>query len=78
MEMKNYNQLPVAGFVDVSIFNMLGQKVTTLINVEQPAGIHRVTWDGKNSFDQEVASGLYFYRIRAGNNVVTKKCLLLR
>jgi glucuronoarabinoxylan endo-1,4-beta-xylanase len=66
-------QLPVAGNVKISIYNLLGKKVATLVSEKLPAGIHEVEWDAKG-----FSSGVYFYRMQAGNFVSTKKILLIR
>jgi flagellar hook assembly protein FlgD len=58
--------------VTLKVYNTLGQLVTTLVNGEQGAGYHEVRFDGSN-----LASGVYFYRLQAGNFVQTKKLLLL-
>ena len=65
--------LPVAAHVEIRIFNMLGQQVSSLIDKKQTAGVHRIQWDGSG-----FPSGLYFYRIQAGEFCDTKKCLLLK
>jgi flagellar hook assembly protein FlgD len=49
--------------VEVSIYNILGQKVRILEEGTRDAGIHNLTWDGRNAYQQLSASGLYFYRI---------------
>jgi len=65
--------LPKAMHVELCVFNILGQKVETLINEHQAAGQHTISW----AADQR-ASGIYFYRIRAGDVVETKKMVLLK
>lgn len=55
--------LPVAGAVDVRIFDMRGHEVRHLLQVEQGAGQQSVFWNGKDSGDRDVASGVYFARI---------------
>jgi hypothetical protein len=65
--------LPNAAHVKLEIFNIMGQKVTTLLNRHLEAGNHSVSWDGNN-----VASGVYFYRLQAGDMVDTKKMVLLK
>jgi len=70
--------LPVASQVELSVYNVLGQKVNTLVNSEMPAGDHTVTWDGRNSSGGSVSSGVYFYRIQANNYVETKKMMMLK
>lgn len=59
--------------VRVTIYNMLGQKITTLVNSNQKAGTHSVVWNAAN-----VASGLYLYKVKAGKSLAIKKCLLLK
>ncbi|RMF58393.1 MAG: T9SS C-terminal target domain-containing protein, partial [Calditrichaeota bacterium] len=64
--------------VRIDVYNMLGQKVRTLVNKVQAAGNHSVTWDGRNDAGKTVTSGLYLYRIKAGSFVEVKKMLLLK
>ena len=68
----NYN-LPEAGKVVLRVFDVLGEEVASLVNSEQAAGQHSVSFNGKN-----LASGMYIYRIEFGNQSLTKKMLLLR
>jgi len=70
--------LPEASQVSLNVYNILGQVVRTLVDEELPAGPHSVTWDGKNGQGSEVASGVYFYRIKAGNFESTERMTLLR
>jgi hypothetical protein len=70
--------LPDAAKVTLSIYNILGQKVTTLVDGEKTAGTHSVFWDGKDKSGAEVASGIYFYRIKAGDFQEQKKMLLIK
>jgi hypothetical protein len=65
--------LPQKSQVTLKVFNTLGQLVTTLVNGEQEAGYHEVRFDGSN-----LASGVYFYRLQAGDFVQTKRLLLLK
>lgn len=65
--------LPDKAQVKVSVFNMLGQKVSTLINRSQNAGYHSVKFDAAN-----LTSGTYFYRIEAGSFTETKKMMLIK
>lgn len=71
-------QLPKDSYVRLDIFNIMGQKLTTLIEEHQSAGFKTVKWDGRDSSGFELASGLYFYRIKAGDFVSTKKMTLIR
>jgi len=70
--------LPKDAQVNLSIYNVLGQHVTTLVNELQRAGKQTVTWDGTDASGVSVASGVYFYKIRAGDYSNTKKMLLLK
>ncbi len=65
--------LPTPGFVTLSIFNILGEKVATLVSEELTAGSYKYEWDAT-----ELTSGIYFYRIQAGSFVETKKMILLK
>jgi hypothetical protein len=65
--------LPVATDVKIDIFNILGQRVATLMNEHQEAGEHSITWNAS-----PYSSGVYFYRITTGEAVGTKKMLLLK
>jgi hypothetical protein len=65
--------LPEASHVNISIYDLLGRKIETLVNGEQPAGYHQVKWDSKDK-----ASGAYFYTIHAGDFVDSKKMLLVK
>ncbi len=70
--------LPRAAKVRLEIFNILGQRVRTLVNGKLPAGVRQVQWDGRNDAGQAMASGVYIYRLRAGNHIQSRKMLLLR
>jgi hypothetical protein len=66
------------GPVEIEILNVLGQRVRTLTNEFLTAGRKTVNWDGKSDRGEEVASGIYFCRIRNGEYSKTRKMLLLR
>lgn len=70
--------LPKAAQVKLSVYNLLGQKIETLVNKKQPAGKHFINWDGKNYAGQAVSSGLYIYRVEAGNISRSEKMVLLK
>ena len=70
--------IPERTYVKMEVYNLLGRKVATLVDGQEKAGIHRVTWDGRNTSGERLASGIYFYRIRAGDFIFTRKMLLLR
>ncbi|HUI10834.1 MAG TPA: T9SS type A sorting domain-containing protein [Bacteroidota bacterium] len=65
--------LPVRSKTQLAVYNMLGQLVSTLVNGEEEAGEHSVTFDASN-----VASGVYFYRLQSGSFVKSLKLLVLR
>ncbi|HAW80229.1 MAG TPA: hypothetical protein DCX27_11290, partial [Balneola sp.] len=65
--------LPQSGEVRLDVFTITGQLVTTLVNSRMSSGEHAVTFDGSN-----LASGVYIYRIMAGNNVQTKRMTLIK
>jgi subtilisin family serine protease len=70
--------LPTRSDISISIYNLLGQKVKTLLETSKPAGRYKTEWDGTDNNNQSVASGLYFYQIKAGDFVESKKMLLLK
>ena len=70
--------LPRRSSVRIDVFNLLGQKVRTLVNRKESAGSYSITWDGLSSSGESVSTGVYFYRFQAGNHVETKKMLLLK
>ncbi len=65
--------LPTASDVRLDVFNILGQRVATLVNQKQEVGEHTITWDASR-----FSSGVYFYRIQTAEAVETKKMLLLK
>lgn len=70
--------LPVNSKVSLKIYNIKGQLVRTLLDKEVEAGQHKVVWDGKNQKGEIVASGIYFYRLKAGDYVSVKKMGLVK
>jgi hypothetical protein len=66
-------QLPVAGNVSLKVFDMLGKEVATLVNARQEAGAYTVNFNANN-----LSSGVYFYRLQAGNFVQTRKMMLVK
>ena len=64
--------------VTLEIYDFLGRKVRTLLNKKQSAGSYEVSWDGKNDQGIKVASGIYFYTLRAGKYVKTNRMILLK
>lgn len=70
--------LPLASPVDLSVFDVAGRRVATLINGLQGAGYHEVTWDGRDAAGRTVASGTFFYQLKVGEDVKTGKMLMLK
>jgi hypothetical protein len=70
--------LPETSRVTLSIHNLLGQEVRSLVRGMQPAGSRSCVWDGKDNAGRPVCSGTYFYRLEAGNSVTSRKMILLK
>jgi len=70
--------LPYDGRVKVEIYNLLGQRLITLVDEYQKAGHKRVKWDGRAENGSEMGSGVYFYRLEASHHRSTKRMVLLR
>ena len=70
--------LGTAGRAEMIVFNVVGQRVRTLIDGDLDAGTHNVRWDGTDDNGRSVASGLYFYRLTSDNFTETKKMALLK
>ena len=66
-------QLAIGGHVDLSIYNILGKKITTLISEELIAGNHTTEWDAS-----KLSSGIYYYRIKTGKFQEFKRMILLK
>jgi flagellar hook assembly protein FlgD len=64
--------------VELSIYNIKGQLVKTLVHEFKPAGEHSVIWDGRDSNGNRVSSGIYFYKLRAGDFQKVRKMILLK
>jgi len=66
-------KIPESGLVTIKVYDILGREVQTLVDQQLPAGFYETQFDGSN-----LASGIYFYRIKAGKFVQTKKLMLLK
>lgn len=64
--------------VHFEIFNVLGQRVKTLVDETLEPGNYRTTWDGTDECNEPVSSGVYFYRIQTGQIAKTKKMILMK
>ena len=70
--------LPENSLVNITIYDMLGRQVKTLINQTQDAGYRSVIWDATNDYGKPVSAGIYLYQIQAGEYISTKKMVLLK
>ena len=70
--------LPKAETVKLAVYSITGQLVRSLVNNNQAAGEHRVSWDGRDGKGNRVAAGIYLYRLAAGNNTASGKIVMLR
>ncbi len=71
--------LPIASTVTISIYNVMGQEVATILPLQdKPAGTYRVNWDGLDRSGNQVASGTYFYSMRFGNFTKTKQMTFMK
>lgn len=73
----NYT-LSNAGNVELSVYNILGEKVKTLVSQKLTAGRHSVTWNATNDLGVRVATGVYFYKLDMGGQVQVRKMLLVK
>ena len=75
----NYS-LPVAGAVRLTVYNLLGQRVVSIVNEFQQAGNYRASWNGRDKFGKLLSSGVYLYNLNVDNGKFseTKKMLLLK
>ncbi len=71
-------QIPNAAHVTLIIYNLLGQKICTLVDEKKQAGYHNVHWDGRNDYRVAVASGVYIYVLNTDNFSNYKKMVLIR
>lgn len=70
--------LPKEQEIELTVYNLKGQKVSQLARGQFPAGEHSVVWSGKDNNGKQVSSGLYFYKLKTNEKVISKKMLLLK
>jgi hypothetical protein len=70
--------VPGKNFVSLDVYDVAGRVVKRLISKEMAANVYKVAWDGTNNRGQQVASGVYFYKLIAGPHVATRKMVLIR
>jgi len=66
------------GNVMINVYNVRGQRVRTLLNENREPGHHSVVWNGTDDTGRALSSGIYFYRIVAGENTATRRMLLMK
>ena len=71
-------RLSVAGDVKLSIYNLLGQRIKTLVDYYQGAGEHLIVWNGADDSNCPVSSGIYVYKIETHKMRIQKKMILIR
>ena len=71
-------QLPQTGFVELTVYDITGREVSTLVSTIQNAGYYRVNWNAADNRGNKVASGVYMYRMTAGSFTQIKKMMLLK
>jgi hypothetical protein len=67
-----------SALVNITVYNILGKSITTLVNEDKTPGEYSTVWNGKDINGNEVPSGIYFYSIRNGNFALVKKMVLLK
>ncbi len=70
-------QLPTAAHARLEVFNMLGQRIETLVDGERPAGVHTAMWDATDAAGQAVAAGVYIYRLHSAGVELTRRMVLV-
>ena len=70
--------LPYGETVDLTVYTISGQKVATLVQGTRAVGYHQVFWDGRDEVGAALASGVYLYSLQVGDQLETRKMLLLR
>jgi hypothetical protein len=70
--------LPKREHLQLTIYDILGREVRTLIDDDRPAGNYDIFWDGRNNDGDDIASGVYLYQIRTSDFASTRKLLLIK
>lgn len=70
-------QLPSAGHVRLDVFNVLGQRLATLVDAERSAGAHTAQWDGTDAAGRAVGAGVYIYRLSSGGMTESRRMVLV-
>jgi len=70
--------IPETGRARVSVYNIKGQKVKDLLNTEMTRGTHRLVWDGRDTNNRNVSSGIYFFKLESGGKTSVRKAMLIK
>jgi flagellar hook assembly protein FlgD len=70
--------LPIDENVNLSIYNVKGQKIKTLSNDRFNSGKHSIVWNGRDESNNAVSSGIYFYKLATDNQTIVKKCIMMK
>ena len=70
--------IPTAGDVSLKVYNLRAEEIATLVEVSKEAGFHLAFWNGKTGAGQQVASGVYVYRLQVGGRSITQKMAFLK
>ena len=70
-------QIPETSFITIKVYDVLGNEIATLVNEEKPTGSYEVEFQSATG-SWQLASGMYFYQLKVGNYVETKKMLMLK
>jgi len=71
-------EIPKPGFVNISIYDLKGKLIKTLVHKKQEQGNYRIQWDGKNNSGLKVSSGVYIYAIENEKSIISKKMILVK
>ncbi|RMH72077.1 MAG: T9SS C-terminal target domain-containing protein [Gemmatimonadetes bacterium] len=70
-------ELPTPSHVSINVYDVMGRRVTTLVNENKEAGFHTVTWNGRNDQQKFVPSGIYIYRLENESGLNLSKPMVL-
>ncbi|MCH7690986.1 MAG: T9SS type A sorting domain-containing protein, partial [candidate division Zixibacteria bacterium] len=70
--------LPEQQYVTLDIYNILGQRVVSLVDRDMDAGFQSVNWSGRDNSGSEVASGIYFYLLKTDDRKISKRMMMLK
>ena len=70
--------LPENNFVKLTIYDLMGNAINTLVSQQESAGYKQIKWDGKNYNGFPASAGIYFYKIQTKSFIKTKKLILLK